>query len=59
MCQSFIKPIKPMNLTQCFFVLGFVCFFRLKEAQLSVKRITADKKVETKRINPNSLVSQG
>lgn len=48
-----------MNLTQCFFVLGFVCFFRLKEAQLSVKRITADKKVETKRINLNSLVSQG
>ncbi|XP_064780780.1 uncharacterized protein LOC135505661 [Oncorhynchus masou masou] len=28
---------------------------RLKEAQLSVKKITADKKVETRKINPNSL----
>ncbi|XP_032399519.1 formin [Etheostoma spectabile] len=28
---------------------------RLKEAQLSVKRITAEKKVETRKINPNSL----
>lgn len=28
---------------------------RLKEAQLSVIRITADKKVETRKINPNSL----
>ncbi|CAJ1078327.1 formin isoform X3 [Xyrichtys novacula] len=28
---------------------------RLKEAQLSVKRITSEKKVETRRINPNSL----
>ncbi|CAG03535.1 unnamed protein product, partial [Tetraodon nigroviridis] len=29
---------------------------RLKEAQLSVKRITGEKKVETRKINPNSLV---
>uniref|UniRef100_A0A4W5NGC5 FH2 domain-containing protein n=1 Tax=Hucho hucho TaxID=62062 RepID=A0A4W5NGC5_9TELE len=29
---------------------------RLKEAQLSVKKITADKKVVTRNINPNSLV---
>lgn len=28
---------------------------RLKEAQLSVKRITGEKKVETRKINPNSL----
>ncbi|XP_029984597.1 formin isoform X1 [Sphaeramia orbicularis] len=28
---------------------------RLKEAQLSVKRITSEKKVETRKINPNSL----
>ncbi|XP_038824387.1 formin-like [Salvelinus namaycush] len=28
---------------------------RLKDAQLSVKKITADKKVETRKINPNSL----
>ncbi|XP_061103761.1 formin-like [Conger conger] len=28
---------------------------RLKEAQQSVKKITAEKKVETKKINPNSL----
>ncbi|KAJ8393517.1 hypothetical protein AAFF_G00059900 [Aldrovandia affinis] len=28
---------------------------RLKEAQRSVKTITAEKKVETKKINPNSL----
>ncbi|XP_033847312.2 formin [Periophthalmus magnuspinnatus] len=28
---------------------------RLKEAQLSVKRITGEKKVETRNINPNSL----
>lgn len=28
---------------------------RLKEAQLSVKRITGDKKVETRKVNPNSL----
>ncbi|KAF7230921.1 formin isoform X2 [Nothobranchius furzeri] len=28
---------------------------RLKEAQLSVKKITAEKKVETRKINPNSL----
>ncbi|XP_042156938.1 LOW QUALITY PROTEIN: formin [Oncorhynchus tshawytscha] len=28
---------------------------RLKEAQLSVKKITADKKVETRKTNPNSL----
>ncbi|XP_047243566.1 formin [Girardinichthys multiradiatus] len=28
---------------------------RLKQAQLSVKRITGEKKVETKKINPNSL----
>ncbi|KAM9355178.1 formin-like isoform 1-T1 [Pholidichthys leucotaenia] len=28
---------------------------RLKEAQLSVKKITGEKKVETKKINPNSL----
>ncbi|KAL0963138.1 hypothetical protein UPYG_G00350220 [Umbra pygmaea] len=28
---------------------------RLKEAQLSVKKITADKMVETRKINPNSL----
>lgn len=32
------------------------CFCRLKEAQLSVKRITGEKKVETRKINPNSLV---
>uniref|UniRef100_A0A8C4E4V1 Formin 1 n=1 Tax=Dicentrarchus labrax TaxID=13489 RepID=A0A8C4E4V1_DICLA len=31
---------------------------RLKEAQLSVKRITGEKKVETRKINPNSLVRQ-
>uniref|UniRef100_A0A7N9AXB1 Formin 1 n=1 Tax=Mastacembelus armatus TaxID=205130 RepID=A0A7N9AXB1_9TELE len=29
---------------------------RLKEAQLSVRRITGEKKVETRKINPNSLV---
>ncbi|XP_014829333.1 formin-like [Poecilia latipinna] len=28
---------------------------RLKEAQLTVKRITGEKKVETRKINPNSL----
>ncbi|MED6275343.1 riboflavin kinase, partial [Characodon lateralis] len=28
---------------------------RLKQAQLSVKRITGEKKVETRKINPNSL----
>ncbi|KAF3703100.1 Formin Limb deformity protein [Channa argus] len=28
---------------------------RLKEAQMSVKRLTAEKKVETRKINPNSL----
>ncbi|KAK2855956.1 hypothetical protein Q5P01_004691 [Channa striata] len=28
---------------------------RLKEAQMSVKRITGEKKVETRKINPNSL----
>lgn len=33
-----------------------VLFCRLKEAQLSVKRITGEKKVETRKINPNSLV---
>lgn len=31
-------------------------FFRLKEAQLNVKKITAEKKVETKKVNANSLV---
>lgn len=31
-------------------------YYRLKEAQLSVKRITGEKKVETRKINPNSLV---
>lgn len=31
---------------------------RLKEAQLSVKRITGEKKVETRKINANSLVIQ-
>lgn len=46
-CQSFIKAF---NLTRC--------FCRLKEAQLSVKKITAEKKVETRKINPNSLVRQ-
>ncbi|MGH0122921.1 UNVERIFIED_CONTAM: hypothetical protein FKN15_018588 [Acipenser sinensis] len=29
---------------------------RLKEAQLSVQKMTAEKKVETKKISPNSLV---
>lgn len=29
---------------------------RLKEAQLSVKKITEEKKVETRKLNPNSLV---
>lgn len=32
------------------------CLCRLKEAQLSVRRITGEKKVETRKINPNSLV---
>lgn len=30
--------------------------FRLKEAQQTVQKITAEKKVETKKINANSLV---
>lgn len=33
---------------------NYLC--RLKEAQLSVRRITGEKKVETRKINPNSLV---
>ncbi|KAI5102176.1 formin, partial [Silurus meridionalis] len=32
-----------------------VTFFRLKEAQQNVKKITAEKKVETKKVNANSL----
>lgn len=31
---------------------------RLKEAQENIKKITADKRVETKKINANSLVSR-
>lgn len=38
--------------------MSLTLFFRLKEAQLSVKRITGDKKVETRKIYPNSLVRQ-
>lgn len=34
-------------------------FYRLNEAQLSVRRITGEKKVETRKINPNSLVRLG
>lgn len=32
-------------------------FFRIKEAQQNVQKITAEKKVETKKVNANSLVS--
>lgn len=35
----------------------FFFFCRLKEAQLSVKRLTGEKKVETRKTNPNSLVN--
>lgn len=31
-------------------------FHRLKEAQENIKKITAEKRVETKKINANSLV---
>ena len=40
-------------------LIRFFARCRLKEAQLSVKRITAEKKVETRKINANSLVSYG
>lgn len=35
---------------------GFFFFHRLKEAQENIKKITAEKRVETKKINANSLV---
>jgi len=34
----------------------FFLFYRLKEAQENIKKITAEKRVETKKINANSLV---
>lgn len=37
--------------------MGGVSGRRLKEAQENIKKITADKRVETKKINANSLVS--
>lgn len=37
----------------------FSSVYRLKEAQQSVKRITGEKKVETRKLNPNSLVRAG
>lgn len=40
-----------------FFIFFFFFFDRLKEAQENIKKITADKRVETKQINANSLVS--
>jgi len=45
-----------MNVRCCNINMLIVCCCRLKEAQLSVKRITGEKKVETRKINPNSLV---
>ena len=35
---------------------GFFLVLRLKEAQENIKKITAEKRVETKKINANSLV---
>lgn len=43
-------------MSQIFFFFSFD-FCRLKQAQLSIKRITGEKKVETRKINPNSLVN--
>lgn len=39
------------------FIFCFFFFFgRMKEAQENIKKITAEKRVETKKINANSLV---
>lgn len=40
---------------ECFHLLN-ASLCRLKEAQQSVKRITGEKKVETRKTNPSSLV---
>lgn len=44
-------------MSQIFFIFFSFDFCRLKQAQLSIKRITGEKKVETRKINPNSLVN--